>query len=145
MSLYREETDELEADLVKLLHKHFVPDDALAKAIASVVSTAWEFGCDYDEVRDEALENLTEFKWSGESGSDQLITADVEFPCGGAILADAVLCSEIPAKSLLMARWNSRTTLNGVISAAIDSCSFWHPNSRRRSRKLPDPRSILRH
>jgi len=90
VSLYREETDELEADLVKLLHKHFVPDDALAKAIASVVSTAWEFGCDYDEVRDEALENLTEFKWSGESGSDQLITADVEFPCGGAILADAV-------------------------------------------------------
>lgn len=95
---YGEDTGNLETDIAKLLEKHFVPDTAVAKAISSIVKTVWGFGCDLDEVEEESLSKLEDFKWHGESGSDQLPCDDIDFPCGGAILIEAVVCSDVPGR-----------------------------------------------
>lgn len=93
--LYGEDTDALEEDLAKLLAEQFLPDTRYAEAIAKVVVTSWGFACDYDEVQEEALDQLEKFTYVSDAGSD-VLQLDSN-PAAGSVLIDIVLSSDVPA------------------------------------------------
>ena len=93
--LYREDTDEMEADIERLLKYSFVSDIRFAQAITKIVTTSWGFGGDYDDVKEEALDQLEDFSCVSESGTDML---NIEDPLpGGGVLIDVAVYSDVPA------------------------------------------------
>jgi formylglycine-generating enzyme required for sulfatase activity len=93
--LYGDDTDEMGSDIERLLKNSFVSDARFAQAIAKIVSTSWGFGCDYDEVKEEALDQLEDFTCISESDVD-ILTIEESSPAGG-VLIEIVLCSDVPA------------------------------------------------
>ena len=93
--LYGDDTDEMESDIERLLKNSFVSDTRFAQAIAKIVSTSWDFGCDYDEVKEQALDQLEDFTCISESDAD-ILSIEESSPAGG-VLIEIVLCSDVPA------------------------------------------------
>lgn len=79
----KEDHDKLFDDIKTQLQNHLHASKSIANAFEKIVSTAWGFDCDADEIEEEALSKLVGVEFvTAFGGSDAVDTADINFAGG---------------------------------------------------------------